>query len=267
MSSMLAHDRIAVLSSAVMQLMVDSRAAPDHRANRLLAALEPEDFAYLAPHLEIVDLAHGRVLHEPGATIYHAFFPLDSVISLVNVLEDGSSVEVAMFGREAVSGLVGEIATATAFGRYIVQVPGYASRISLGRLHDAIDTRPRIRQLLRHFAEALLSQTFQMVTCNAVHSARARCCRWILSTHDRLDQDTLPLTHEFLAEMLGVQRSTVSAITRSLQSTGLIVQGRGVITVTDRMGLESATCECYGKIRRSFLRLLPSAHPSVLDDR
>lgn len=255
------------MSRAVMQLMVDSRAAPGHRANRLLAALEPEDFAYLAPHLEMVDLAHGRVLHEPGATIHHAYFPIDSVISLVNVLENGHSVEVAMFGREAVSGLVAELASATAFGRYIVQVPGTASRISLGRMHDAIDTRPRIRQLLRSFTEALLIQTFQMVTCNAVHSAEARCCRWILSTHDRVDQDTLPLTHEFLAEMLGIQRSTVSIVTRNLQAAGLIVQGRGVITVTDRTGLERAACECYGKIRRSFRRLLPNACPSVLDDR
>jgi CRP-like cAMP-binding protein len=247
--------------------MVDSRVAPDHRANRLLAALEPEDFAYLAPYLDVVDLPHGRVLHEPGAAIHHAFFPLDSVISLVNVLENGQSVEVAMFGPEAVSGLVAELGSATAFGRYIVQVPGSASRIPLGRLHDAIDTRPRIRQLLCSFAEALLVQTFQMVTCNAVHSAEARCCRWLLSTHDRLDHDVLPLTHEFLAEMLGVQRSTVSVVTRNLQAAGLIVQGRGVITVIDRTGLERAACECYGKIRRSFRRLLPNACPSASDDR
>jgi CRP-like cAMP-binding protein len=106
----------------------------------------------------------------------------------------------------------------------------------------------------------LLSQVFQSVACNAVHSVDARCCRWILSTHDRMDSDTLPLTHEFLAEMPGVQRSTVSIITRTLQTAGLITQSRGVITVTDRLGLEVAACECYGVIRRNFERLLPKTN-------
>ena len=238
--------------------MANSRTAPDHPANRLLAALEPEDYAYLEPHLEVVDLPQGKVLYEPGETVHHAYFPHDSVVSLVNVLEDGGSVEVAMFGREAAFGFVSELATGTAFGRYIVQVGGTSSRINVGRLHEAVNSRPHIRYQIKAFAEALLIQTFQMVTCNAVHGVEARCCRWILSTHDRMDQDTLPLTHEFLAEMLGVQRSTVSVVTRTLQAAGLINQGRGVITVMDRAGLEKATCECYGKIRSSFQRLLPN---------
>jgi Crp-like helix-turn-helix domain len=102
-----------------------------------------------------------------------------------------------------------------------------------------------------------MARVLQNVACNAVHSLEARCCRWILSMHDRLDRDAVPLTHEFLADMLGVQRSTVSSITRALQEVGLIRQGRGVITVTDRLGLERASCECYGTVRRSFERLLP----------
>jgi CRP-like cAMP-binding protein len=238
--------------------MANRKAPPDHRANRLLAALEPDDYAHLEPHLEVIEVSQGRVLYEPDEIVQHAYFPHDACVSLVNVLEDGASVEVAMFGREAAFGFVSELATGTAFGRYIVQISGTVSRISVGRLHEAIDTRPRIRQLIRAFAEALIIQTFQMVTCNAVHSVEARCCRWILSTHDRLDQDVLPLTHEFLAEMLGVQRSTVSVVTRALQASGLITQGRGVITVTNRAGLEQATCECYGKIRRKFQVLLPN---------
>jgi CRP-like cAMP-binding protein len=108
--------------------------------------------------------------------------------------------------------------------------------------------------------EALLGQTFYTVACNAVHSVDARCCRWILSTRDRIDQDTLPLTHEFLAEMLGVQRSTVSIVLRTLQTASLITQSRGFITVTDRAGLEDASCECYKIIRRNFERLLPKTY-------
>jgi len=127
-------------------------------------------------------------------------------------------------------------------------------------LHEAISTRPNIQRLVLHLTEALMAQTLQTVACNAVHSVEARCCRWILSTHDRLDQDELPLTQEFLAEMLGVQRSTVSTVIRTLQAAGLIRQGRGAITVVDRAGLERVACECYGKIRRRFERLLPAAY-------
>ena len=110
------------------------------------------------------------------------------------------------------------------------------------------------------YGEALLAQTFQTVSCNAVHVVEARCCRWILSMHDRLDSDALPLTHEFLAELLGVQRSTLSLIAHKLQTAGLIRQARGAITVTDRAGLEGAACECYGRIRRTFEELLPKTY-------
>jgi CRP-like cAMP-binding protein len=232
----------------------------DHRANRLLAALEPEDFASLEPHLEIVGLQKGQVLYEAGDTIRYTYFPHDTVVSLVNVLEDGGSVEVAVFGREALFGLISALYTRASFGRYIVHLPGTASRIEIDRVQEVVNKCPRIRLLLHRFTEALLAQTFQTVACNAVHAVEARCCRWILSTQDRVDQDTLPLTHEFLAEMLGVQRPSVSVVLRTLQTAGLIKQGRGVIAVVDRAGLEEAACECYGKIRRSFERLLPHTY-------
>ena len=232
----------------------------DHRSNRLLAALEPEDFAHLEPYLESVTLALGQVLYEPGDTIRHVYFPHDTVVSLVNVMEDGSSVEVGVFGREGVMGLLSALATREAFGRYVVQMPGTAPRASYERLNEVRNACPKLRQLIAFYGEALLAQTFQTVSCNAVHVVEARCCRWILSMHDRTDQDTLPLTHEFLAAMLGVQRSTVSVVTRTLQTAGLIRQSRGGITVTDRAGLEDAACECYGKIRRHYQRLLPGTY-------
>jgi CRP-like cAMP-binding protein len=233
----------------------------DHRANRLLAALKSEDFALLEPYLEPVELKRGQVLYEMGDVIHHAYFPHDAIISLVNVMENGSTVEVGIFGREGVLGLLSAMVTREAFGRYIVQMSGTASRIPYERLNEVRTANPTIRNLLLHYGEALLAHTFQNVTCNAIHPIESRCCRWILTMHDRADGDTLPLTHEFLSEMLGVQRSSVSVVTRTLQLAGLIKQGRGGITVIDRTGLEEAACECYGRIRRIYQRLLPGTYP------
>ena len=177
------------------------------------------------------------MLYDTGEAVSHAYFPHDTVVSLVNVLEDGSSVEVAVFGREGVLGLLSALVTHEAFGRYVVQMPGTASRIPVERLNEVRYACPALRRLIMHYGEVLLAQTFQRVTCNAVHNVEARCCRWILRIHDRVGRDTLPLTDEFLAEMLGVQRSTVGPwVTRSLQTAGLIRQSRGAIKVTDRGG-------------------------------
>ena len=240
--------------------MVQVPQALGHRANRLLAALEPEDFACLEPYLEIVDLPRGEVVYETGETLRYTYYPHDAIVALVTMMENGDTVEIAVFGREALFGLVTAVVSRQAFGRYIVQLAGTASRIPTERMREVIAARPNIRQVVLSFAEALLAQTFQTLACNAVHGVEARCCRWILSMHDRMDQDTLPLTHELLAEMLGVQRSTVSLVTRTLQAAGLIQQQRGAITVTDRVGLEAAACECYGKTRQNFERLLPGTY-------
>ncbi|PVE23650.1 Crp/Fnr family transcriptional regulator [Microvirga sp. KLBC 81] len=236
----------------------------DHRTNGLLAALEPEEFAGLEPHLELVELTLGLVLYDTSdTTVSYAYFPHDTVVSLVNVLEDGRTVEVAVFGREGVLGLLSAQVTREAFGRYSVQMPGTASRIAVERLDEVRNAHPKLRQLIARYSEALLAQTFQMLTCNAVHPVEARCCRWILRLQDRVGRDTLLLTHEVLAEMLGVQRSTVSVVTRTLQGAGLIQQSRGSITVIDRAGLEEAACECYGRIRQLYQRLLPGTYPAA----
>ena len=141
--------------------------------------------------------------------------------------------------------------THQAFGRYIVQLGGSASRIELARMHEAMAARPMIQQLIMRYTEALMAQTLQTVACNAVHSVEVRCCRWILMSQDRVGDAQLPLTHEFLAEMLGVQRSTVSEVTHTLQDKGLIRQGRAMITVIDRPALQKAACECYGSFGRN----------------
>ncbi|EIM24507.1 Crp/Fnr family transcriptional regulator [Microvirga lotononidis] len=239
--------------------MKNGTKAAIHRRNQLLAALEPDDYLWLEPHLEVVELPRGKVVYQHGEQIRHTYFPHDAVISLVAVLQDGGSVEMAIFGREAVFGFISALGIHQSFGRYVTQVAGTTSRIALDRLRDAIDKRPNIRRLLFRYTEALLSQTLQSVACNAVHNVEARCCRAILSTRDRTDKEDIPLTHEILAEMLGVQRSTVSSVTSTLQRMGLISQGRGTIRITDHAGLEETACECYHAIRGNFARLLPAS--------
>jgi CRP-like cAMP-binding protein len=176
------------------------------------------------------------------------------------MLRDGRSAEMVVYGREGGLGLVGAMVTRRSFGRYVVQSPGTASRIDMERMGVVVSNRPKVRDLVLRFGEAMMTRILQNVACNAVHDVEERCCRWILSIHDRLERDTLPLTHEFLAEMLGVQRSTISSVTRALQDAGLIKQGRGSITIIDRAGLEAAACECYDTVRQSFERLLPQTY-------
>jgi CRP-like cAMP-binding protein len=156
----------------------------DHRANRLLAAMDADDFARLEPRLELVDLPRGKVLYENGEMIRHAHFPHDAVVSVVAVMEDGRLVEMTVFGREAVFGLVSAFISRESLGRYVVHIPGTASRIAIERLKEAVDASAALRQLIRLYIEALLARTFQIVACNAVHSVEARCCRWILSTQE-----------------------------------------------------------------------------------
>ena len=229
----------------------------DHRRNWLLAALEPKDFACLEPHLEAVTLPKGTTLYEAGDRIRYTYFPHDAIVGLSNIMEEGQFVEVASFGREGLFGLISAIVSRESFGRYKVQVPGTASRITLDRMQQEMPARPKLRRLVLGYTEALLAQTFQTVSCNAIHTVEARCCNWILSTRDRIDEDMLPLTHADLAELLGVQRSTVSTVLRTFQTQGLIIQQRGGIIIADRAGLEEIACECYGKIRQTFARLLP----------
>lgn len=169
-----------------------------------------------------------------------------------------------MFGHEGALGLLSGKATHQAFGRSVVHVSGTASRIQIERLNEAGKVRSNLRRLVLRYGEVLLTQTFQTLTCHAVHSVQARCCRWTLNLHDRLDQDTLPLTHEFLSGMLGVQRSTVSAAVGTLQASGLVQQSRGEIIINNRTGLEAKTCECYGKIRMVYERMLPGSYPRTL---
>jgi CRP-like cAMP-binding protein len=204
-----------------------------------------------------VELPRGTVLAEIGEDLQYTYFPHTAVVSLIKDMHGGQRAEMASFGREALIGLAFENTPLQSSGRYIVQIPGAASRIDRNRLQDAMAARPAIMQMVLRYTEILWALALQSVACNASHSVEARCSRWIVATHDRVSSDDLPLTHEALAETLGVQRSTVSAILRSLQMAGLIRQERGSITVLDRPGLQETACECYRILRGKYLELLP----------
>ena len=225
--------------------------------NRLLAALPPADFSLLAPHLSPQELEKGRHLYDPGDAIEVVYFPHDCVISLMTLMENGAAIESATIGREGALGLMAAVAPRVSLARAIVQAPGGASRISASALHDACDRSPALRDLIDRHTEALFGHAIQSVACNALHGVEARFCRWLLSCRDRIDSDTINLTQEFLADMLGVQRTTVTAVAGALQAKGLIRYRRGVVDILDRPGLIALTCECYGAVRRGYQRLLP----------
>ncbi|WP_404294984.1 Crp/Fnr family transcriptional regulator (plasmid) [Microvirga sp. RSM25] len=238
---------------------------PSHRTNRLLAAMQPDDFAQLAPHLERVELPRGTVLYETHESTPFIYFPHDGIISLMTALPDGRTVEVAVLGSEAMVGSASTLVTRQSLGRYVVHIPGFASRIDTAVLHRAFEEWPTLRDLVLCSDEALLAQALQTMACNIVHSVEARCCRWILTMRDRAGQVTLPFTHEHLSRMLGVQRSTVSLVTCGLQSAGLTRQDRGVITVTDGSGLEQIACGCYEIARQRSQQRAPAQNGEMSD--
>lgn len=181
------------------------------------------------------------------------------VISLMTLMDSGAAIESATIGREGALGLAAAVSPRQSLVRAIVQTPTKATRIGVGPLHDAWEKSPRIREIIDRHGEALFGHAIQSVACNALHSVEARFCRWLLTCHDRISTDTIALTQEFLADMLGVQRTTVTAVARALQEKGAIRYRRGVVDIMDRGALEALACECYGVIRRTYERLLPPA--------
>jgi CRP-like cAMP-binding protein len=225
--------------------------------NLLLAALRADDMGLLAPHFAQVELERGRLLYDPGDRIDAIYFPHDGVISLMTLMENGAAIESATIGREGALGLPSATSPRQSLVRAIVQTPTRAARIGAHQMHDAWEKSPRIRELVDRHGEALFGHAIQSVACNALHSVEARFCRWLLTCHDRISNDTIALTQEFLADMLGVQRTTVTAVARALQEKGAIRYRRGVVDIIDRSVLEAQSCECYGVIRRTYERLLP----------
>ena len=232
--------------------------------NLLLRSFPPAAIAILASAIEYADVERGESLFEPGDDVTHAYFPLGpTVIAFVLPMRDGRTVEAATIGREGAVGGVISLGLKPAFSRATVRIPGRVVRIPIVRLEEAKRAVPKVHDLLARYADCLTAQVLQSVGCAAVHPLEARCARWLLTMHDRLQEPDLPLTQEALAEMFGVARTYLTLILRVLEERGAISRRRGAIRIENRSLLEETTCECYALVRRHFERVLPGLYPSA----
>jgi CRP-like cAMP-binding protein len=213
--------------------------------NKLLASLPRDHFELLAPLLTTVSLGQGIVLAEPGDEFDHVYFPHSGMLSLLAVMRDGKAIETATVGREGLVGGMAGLGLYKSLVRVVVQLPITASKITSPHFRKAADESDAVRNLCINFNEVLLSQARITAACNAVHLVEARFCRWLLQSADRAASNTLTLTQELLAEMLGVRRTSVTEVASKIQGSGAISYSRGVIKILDRPALESLACECY----------------------
>jgi len=225
--------------------------------NCLLAALAPDDMARLRPHLELVLLSQRQVLSEPRKPIEHAYFPRQGFVSLVQPMADKSMVEVGIIGREGFVGSPILLGVGMSPVMAMVQAPGEALRIPASVLLKGAADSGELSGLLLRYVQALHVQVTQTAACNGRHALAERLARWLLTAHDRVAGDDLPLSHEFLAMMLGMRRSGVTVAVGALKKAGLIDNGHARITILDRQGLEAAACECYRAVRDEYEHLLP----------
>ena len=221
--------------------------------NRLLAALPDDCFALLEPDLKEVVLGQGVVCYEPGDPIEQIYFPQTGMISLLVTAGNGETVEVASIGREGAAGLQSGLGGRSSFTRAIVQIGGRFSVISAGRFEQAVSRSAALRGLVQRYTETLLAEAQQNAACNAIHDGSSRLCRWLLQCADDIDSEQVPLTQEFLADMLGVRRTTVTLLAQELQNKGILRYSRGRITILDRRMLEDCACECYEAIKHENL--------------
>ncbi len=213
--------------------------------NKLLAALPRRHFDLLAPSLTTVSLQQGEVLAEPGDEVDHIYFPESGMLSLLAVLRDGKAIETATVGREGVVGAMAGLGLYKSLVRIVVQLTMAVSKIPAPQFRKAAAQSDAIRNMCIQYNEVLLSQARVTAACNALHVVEARFCRWLLQTADRAESDTVALTQEFLAEMLGVRRTSVTEVASKIQAAGAINYSRGQITILKRSALEKMSCECY----------------------
>ena len=229
----------------------------DPRENHLLAALPADEWARWMPELEPVSMSLGQVLYESGMTMTHVYFPTTSIVSLLYVMEDGASAEIAVVGNEGIVGISLFMGGESTPSRSVVQSAGQGFRMRGQLLKDEFSRSSPVLHLLLRYTQALITQMAQTAVCNRHHSLDQQLCRWLLLSLDRLQAPELVMTQELIANMLGVRREGVTEAAANLQRSGLIHYRRGHITVVDRKGLEDRTCECYAVVRKEYERLLP----------
>ena len=230
---------------------------PDPRQNHLLAALPRDDYARLFPHLDLVPTPLGHVLYESGVPMRHVYFPITSIVSLLCVMENGASAEIAVVGNEGIVGVSLFMGGETTPSRAVVQSAGHAYRLQGQLLKDEFSRAGPMQRLLLRYTQALLTQMAKTAVCNRHHSLDQQLCRWLLLSLDRLPSNELIMTQELIANMLGVRREGVTEAAGHVQKAGLIEYHRGRITVLDRPGLEARACECYAVVKKECDRLLP----------
>lgn len=229
----------------------------DLRNNHLLAALPPAEWGRWASQLEPVQMPLGQVLYESGVALGYVYFPITSIVSLLYVMENGASAEIAVVGNEGLVGVSLFMGGESTPSRAVVQSAGTGCRLKARVMREEFDKAGPVMHLLLRYTQALLTQMAQTAVCNRHHSLDQQLCRWLLLSLDRLQGDELVMTQELIANMLGVRREGVTEGALKLQKAGLIRYARGHMTVLDRPGLEARTCECYAVVKREYERLLP----------
>ncbi len=230
---------------------------PDPRANHLLASLPAAEWQRWLPHLEMVEMPLGQVLYESGSTVTHVHFPTTAIISLLYVMEDGASAEIAVVGNEGIVGISLFMGGESTPSRAVVQSAGFGYRLKAETIKAEFNRAGPVMHLLLRYTQALITQMAQTAVCNRHHSLDQQLCRWLLLSLDRLQGSELVMTQELIANMLGVRREGVTEAAHKLQDAGLIRYSRGHISVLDRKGLEKRVCECYAVVRKEYDRLLP----------
>lgn len=236
-------------------------ATPSRQQNHLLAALPSPIQDRLWPYLEVVEMPLGKVLYESGDSMRHVYFPTDSIVSLLYVMESGASAEIAVVGNEGMVGISLFMGGESTPSRAVVQSAGHAYQLLGQRLKDEFNHHTELQHLLLRYTQALITQMSQTAVCNRHHSVDQQLCRWLLLSLDRLHSNRLVMTQELIANMLGVRREGVTESAGRLQKLGVIEYSRGQITVVDRPRLEALSCECYAVVKRETDRLLPYLPP------
>jgi CRP-like cAMP-binding protein len=231
----------------------------DPRTNQLLAALPDNEWLRWQSHLEHISLPLGQVLYEPGATLSHVYFPTNSIVSLLYVMENGASAEIAVVGNEGIVGISLFMGGESTPSRAVVQSAGEGFRVRAQMMKEEFNRAGPVLHLFLRYTQALITQMAQTAVCNRHHSLDQQLCRWLLLSLDRLQDNELVMTQELIANMLGVRREGVTEGALKLQQDGLIRYARGRITVLDRSGLEKRTCECYAVVKKEYDRLLPQS--------
>ena len=230
---------------------------PEPRNNQLLAALPAAEWERWLPQLEWVEMPLGQVLYESGTTLSHVYFPLTAIVSLLYVMENGASAEIAVVGNEGIVGISLFMGGESTPSRAVVQSAGHGFRLNAQTMKDEFNRAGPVLHLLLRYTQALITQMAQTAVCNRHHSLDQQLCRWLLLSLDRLQGNDLVMTQELIANMLGVRREGVTEAALKLQKVGLISYARGHISVLDRAGLEQRTCECYAVVKKEYDRLLP----------